>query len=202
MGVVLAKSILVAAFLAEVTRLPGQSGAWQSAAQKSAKVGWKAASFRGLAVGKASRTEVLRVLGQPSSERAEPDGQRYLEYDEFSQSGGLSGHLSVILSSKTGRLLSVQLDPGFMTLGDMTKLLGTEYVITKWKWVPCADSLQEYGPIYLDPTGKLEFIEYRRLGIVVTFQRDLVQVIDYTDGTPVGYDKNPCEKGKQLKPVR
>jgi hypothetical protein len=166
----------------------------QEAAQRSASAGFKPASFRGIQIGKAHKADVLRAFGKPSKEWNETPDSLYLVYKDL---GPFPGNVTFNTDSKSGVVLSVMVAPKDMTIRDLEEVLGKDYVVTHWSSVPCVDG-GGYVLKYLDPNGGSQFIEYRRLGVTVVFDGDVVSFIDYS-GIPLGYDKDPCKKKAQQK---
>jgi hypothetical protein len=173
---------------------------WIGQAQRSAKVGWKPATFQGLKVGEANRDDVIRRFGEPSSEGVEGTNLRVMSYgDVITPDWPDGGSVSVAINARTGKVSQVTFNPTAMRIPDLVKMLGSEYVTTRWSWVPCDDKDPEYTQIYLDPNGSQTFIEYRSLGILVVFNENRVESLEYTVGKPTGYEKDPCGNKKPRK---
>jgi hypothetical protein len=173
----------------QVATPQSSSGSWKEKAQGSASVGWRPASFRGLQVGKATKDDVLRVLGKPQREWTEPDGLTYLHYDNAAPPKGV---VDVAIFSTTRSLESVAVVPESMSVKELVRMLGSEYELTRWSSASCLRNESGDEPSYLDPKGSSLVMEYRGLGVAVQFEGDRVRTILYSRGIPLGYDKNPC----------
>jgi|WetSurMetagenome_2_1015567.scaffolds.fasta_scaffold22833_2 hypothetical protein len=161
----------------------------QADAQRSASAGFKPASFRGIQIGKAHKADVLRAFGKPDHEGMGEDDSLYLTYFRL---GEPEGKVEFTLNPKTGLVTGAGISPKHMWMPDLHRMLGEDYVITRWSSAPCMD-LGGFAPIFLDPQGDVELLEYRHLGISVQLQADRVQSIEY-NMKPNGFDKNPCVK--------
>lgn len=158
---------------------------------------WRPATFRGLIVGKSSRADMLRVLGQPKWSRAhedegDPDAPREV-WNNYERGGEFPGTMSVVLDGRRGVITRIEFYPEKLTREQAVAHFGPGYVVTRYDFDPCGGD-EESEPIYESPNGALVSVEYRSRGIAISVgYKDLVTRISYVDG-PVGAIQSRCKR--------
>ena len=157
-----------------------------------AKPRWVPAVYRGLVMGKSSRADALKVLGQPTwTGKEEASGTPMMT---FNVSEPIAGRLSVLLDHDI--VFEVRLTPKeSYTKSDITKILGPGSITVHYASADCLAEDGMGGPMYEDPNGDFEFVEYRPRGIAVDIQKDgTVGEISFVKG-PLGSLHSPCPAG-------
>ena len=155
-------------------------------AQASRK--WKAAPYNGLIVGESSRTQVIRKLGKPKYEQKEEDtGEPTMNY---SVTDPIPGDLTVYV--RGGILRGLTLTPSrTFTETEIIARFGRDYVETHYSVDECL-SAGGTAPLYENPTGSLERIEYRSRGLAIVMRSDdEVQAIVF-EGPPFLATRSRC----------
>src|SRR5262245_30127513 len=73
---------------------------------------WRAATFRGLTIGKSTRADMVRVLGKPLSSTPSADqypAQPFIWNDYGQVQGDLPGRLAVEVDSRNSRIVSISI---------------------------------------------------------------------------------------------
>lgn len=165
--------------------------ALQSPGQDSRK--WSAAVYDHLVVGESSRNAVLKQLGKPDWVGQEADTG--LPVMHFTVSDPVPGTL--VVHTRHGILGGLALYPKKeLTKADIVHMFGSHNLMTRYSSDDC---LTEGGsaPIYEDPKGSLEQLEYRSRGIAVAVHGDEVEVIEFV-GKPFYPTRSHC-KGRKLE---
>lgn len=169
----------------------------QSAPARRPVSRWRPATFRGLTVGKSSRADMLRVLGQPKWSRAhetedDPDAPQEV-WNNYERGGEFPGAMSVVLDGRRGVITRIEFYPEKLTKEQAVAHFGPGYVVTRYDFDPCAGD-EESEPIYESPNGPLVSVEYRSRGVAISVgYKDLVTKISYVDG-PVGATQSSCKR--------
>jgi hypothetical protein len=165
-------------------------------ASTRAKPKWVPAVYRGLVIGKSSRADALKVLGQPTwTGKEEASGTPMMV---FNTSEPLAGRLSVLLNHEIVGEIRVSPKDSY-TKGDIIKILGPGSITVHYA---SADCLSQGGsaPIYEDANGDTEYVEYRARGIAVDILKDgTVGEISFVKG-PLGSVHSPCPAARNKKP--
>lgn len=162
--------------------------------QHSASYAFKPAEYRGIRMGASRREDVLRVFGEPKTEALGEEQSLYMSYKDI---GIVKGRVDVIVDPKSKVVLGLQIYPEKSTLEEVLQLLGPGGVETRWSWATCDEKgLEEFIPVFIDPSGELIGIEYRHLGIYIRpLENGKVDYISYSS-SPAGLDADPCPKAK------
>ena len=160
---------------------------------------WRAATYRGLTIGKSTQADMLRVLGKPlssgpSADQAPP--QRIIWNDYGIMSGDLTGSLAVEVDSRDNRIVSISMSPTNLSKDDAIKYFGRDYL--SMGYAVCKDQPDAggLGFIYESPaSGDISFIEYRAKGIAVQFESGGIVVAIYFVAKPMGFvSESACQK--------
>jgi hypothetical protein len=137
---------------------------------------WTPATYHGLVMGKSTRADVIKVLGNPKWAGREQDtGIPIMSYEV---SDPVPGTLVVYVEKEI--LDGMTLNPkNRLTKSDLLRLLGHDYIIVRYDTDDC---LAEGGtaPIYETPNGPIKHMEYRDRGVAVIFYQDNVEAILFT----------------------
>lgn len=140
---------------------------------------WQVGTFRGLVMGKASIDDLQKVLGKPSViADLEPVGNAD-EWAYHYENQDIKGKLVVYVNKKTKTVISVELRPNSMSKEEVLNYFGGNYIITRYSFDDCDNAGFDSAPIYEDPNGQREYIEYRDKGIAIA----LFQNNDKSDNT-------------------
>lgn len=158
---------------------------------------WRAATFRGITVGKSRSADMLRVFGKPRWSRAqreeEDEDSRPEIWNNYEGIGEFPGQANIIVDKRTGIVTRIDFFPKKLTKQQAIAHFGPDYVITRYDFEPCSDD-EESEPIYESPNGPLVSIEYRSRGIAIAIGHgDLVTKINYVSG-PIGTPQSRCQQ--------
>jgi len=153
---------------------------------------WRAATYRGLTIGKSNRADMLRVLGNPvwsgpSADQAPPQPIIWNDYGQIQ--GDLSGHLAVEVDRRNNRIVSISISPEKMVKEDAIRHFGKDYLLMGYAF--CKDQPDGIGVgiVYEKPnptSGDLQYLEYRVRGISIHIDsRGTVSGIYFVSG-PMG----------------
>lgn len=152
--------------------------------------GWRAATYRGLTIGKSTRADMLRVLGKPHSSvpSADQEPPYPIIWNDYGMiEGDLSGSLAVEIDSRTNRVVSISISPDNMSKDNAIKYFGNDYVGMDYEFCKGVPMDSTVGPVYENPkSGNISYIEYRSRGIAIHLDyRGMVNAIYFVDG-PMG----------------
>lgn len=146
----------------------------------SNKVPWQPAIFRGLRIGSTHIDALVAELGKPMSIA---DDGTYLIY-RFEICDGAKGFALAWVDPDSMTVKIFVLNPESMTWTEILKTFGDDYVITRYDSDLCLTE-GDGAPIYENPNGSLEYVEYRSMGIAVFLPDDgRVQQIEYLEEPP------------------
>jgi hypothetical protein len=160
---------------------------------------WRAATYRGLKVGKSSRADMLRVLGKPlsSGPSADQDSLYPIIWNDYGRiAGELSGTLAVEIDTRNNRLVSISIAPDRMTKQEAIRLFGNDYLLMGYEFCKGLPPEAEVGPIYEDPkSSKIDYLEYRSKGIALHLDHQGIVDTIYYVAEPIGVSsKAGCKK--------
>jgi hypothetical protein len=160
---------------------------------------WGAANYQGLVIGKATRADMLRVLGAPQDSGPPGDQSADVpaseEWNEYETSGELPGKLTVVVDKHSGLILGIDLYPENLSREAAIKQLGDDYVVTRYDFDSCLSKNDgESAPLYESPNGQIEVLEYRQRGIAVGVNyQGKVDQIQYVS-KPIGSTSSRCKQ--------
>lgn len=162
---------------------------------KQQKREWKAASFKGLTIGKSTRADMLRVFGKPNWSGS-PEGQskndpQFEEWNEYGRIGEFLGELTVVINKQTGIILEIIETPENLSEDEAVAYFGSDFIITRYDADECLDDGGAM-PIFESPTGSTRVIEYRERGIAITLSNKKVVDISYVS-KPIGSPTSRCK---------
>ena len=119
---------------------------------------WTPASFRGLTLGSAHRSEAIRLLGPPNADLRTRSGEELT----YKQRGDHRGDLAVRLD-RSGAVMEIKESfPVAIPRSRMYKELGQDALTAHFSTAPCAGNA-----LYRDPAGAIELTLYPARGIVL-----------------------------------
>jgi hypothetical protein len=156
---------------------------------------WRAATFRGLTMGKSTRADMLKLLGKPEGVTPFVEGEQSGSRYEYKVDGEMPGVIVVVVDQRTDLVLNVELNPGGWSKEQAIKNFGNDYVVTRYGFDDCLGD-GESAPLYESPDGPITRIEYRGRGIAVAVNdQDNVDYIMYVS-EPVGAPSSRCKERK------
>ncbi|MBP9664736.1 MAG: hypothetical protein KBD94_08945 [Pyrinomonadaceae bacterium] len=156
--------------------------------------GWNPATFKGLILGKASRDDLLRVLGKPVSSYESPDDlptEAVPDWnDEYDYSEEITGKLVASSVKKSGVLTNITIYPHNLSFARLTEVYGRNFVTTRYGFIECPND-QGSSLMREDHDGEIELVEYRVRGIVIDVRENKVRTIEFVS-LPVGVAGLDC----------
>lgn len=171
---------------------------------KQGEYQWKAATYRGITIGKSTAIDLLQKWGEPKWsghwEWDNPTKPKFLLYDYDAQEG-LTGTIRVAAETKTGKVTSIDISPDELSLNQAIELFGKDYIETRYKSCKCVPD--DEAPIFESPDGNYLYVEYRSRGIaMVVSHNGRVTSIQFVD-KPIGLKSSKeCEKIPECNPQR
>ncbi len=197
---------LLTLLLVMMERFPSQAqsqyvGLVRAALSKQSGREWRAASYRGLTVGKSTRADMIRVFGRPKrvdipegQRRTDPHQQLWYIYDGV---GEFPGEFTVMIDKRSRKIVEMDLSPKNLTKEEAIRHFGDDYVITRYSF--CAGFEEEdAAPIYESPNGALTYIEYREHGIALglDYMNNVDQILYIRK--PLGFtSQSGCRRERQ-----
>jgi hypothetical protein len=158
--------------------------------------GWRAGTFKGLTVGRATRRDMLRLLGNPARSEPMGEGQAATETWYHYPSADPPGDLVVAVERRGGLILRIDLYPESLSKEEAVRRFGDGFIVTRYDFDNCLGG-EEAAPLYESPDGPLVRLEYRGRGIAIAVNsRGQVDHISYVRG-PLGAPSSKCQGGKR-----
>lgn len=122
---------------------------------------WKPGEFGGLETGTSNRKDMLRVFGNAVAKKT-----ARVEIYRYPGKGDFGGDVSVEVGRRTGVVesITVQWSPN-ITRTQAYKKFGRVYDEVHYSIAKCGDGVNP--PVYRDPNGALELIEYPDKGTIL-----------------------------------
>jgi hypothetical protein len=155
---------------------------------------WVPAVYRGLIVGKSTRGDVLRVLGKPKYiDKEEETG---IPRSNYEVSDPVSGIL--VVSIERGIVQGMELYPNKQySNSEIVRVFGSHYLAVRYDFDDCLSGGGS-APIYENPNGLIEHVEYRNRGIAIAFHNGVVESILFV-ARPFGPTRSRCTGNKRKK---
>lgn len=175
----------------------------QSGAQESAPAAlqpaheWRAATYRGLRVGKSTSADMLRVFGKPHwsgppGDQIENDPNPEV-WNEYEAGGDFPGKLTVVVDKRSKIIQRIDLYPADLAEDEAIKHFGDDHITTRYDFDECLSD-GESAPMYESPNGQFVSVEYRDRGIALNAgYGEKVNTISYVKG-PIGAEFSKCKK--------
>jgi len=164
--------------------------------------GWRPATYRGLTIGRSTRTDMLRILGRPlsSGPSADQDPPAPIIWNDYGMiKGELSGQLAVEVNSRNDLIVSISISPEHMSKEDAIRYFGNDYLLMGYEFCPDQSPDADGGLVYEDPkSSSIDYLEYRSRGIAIHLDyQGNVNAIYYVD-EPIGLaSKAECKRTVQ-----
>lgn len=157
---------------------------------------WRAATYRGLTIGKSTRADMLRIFGEPQSVDAPADQAEDKPNPEawyvYESGGEFPGRMTVVIEERSGVILRIDLHPESLSKEAVIKHFGDNYITTRYDFDQCLGN-EESAPLYETPNGQFVVIEYRERGIAVGINdTGKVDIINYVS-KPIGATSSKCK---------
>jgi len=167
--------------------------------------GWRPGTYLGLIVGKSTRADVLRVLGEPKRIDKPPDQTSNAQDPEvwyvYDNRGEIAGSLTVVIDKRTNVVLRIDLSPENLSKDEAVKHFGPHYILTRYNFDECLGS-EESAPLYESANGALLEIEYRQRGIALSINENgKVNTISYVS-KPIGAAESKCNPKQQKRAAK
>ena len=157
---------------------------------------WQAATYRGLTMGKSTRADMLRLLGQPVETKPYKDGKESGTLYGYTAED-IPGELVVTVQSRTNIILNVEINPQNLSKEEAIRRFGEDYEVTRYDFDLCLGD-GESAPLYESGTGNLAYIEYRSRGIaLLPNAENKIDEIKYVS-EPLGASSSKVQKQKPL----
>jgi hypothetical protein len=158
-----------------------------------------------LTIGKSTRADVLRVLGESKRLDTPPDQTLENPHPEvwyvYDGGGEFGGSLTVVIDKRTQVVLGIDLSPENLSKDDAVKYFGPDYIVTRYNFDECLGS-EESAPLYESANGTVVEIEYRHRGIALSINENgKVNTISYVS-KPIGAAESKCNAKQQKRPRR
>lgn len=157
---------------------------------------WRAATYRGLTVGKSTGADMLRVFGKPH--RSGPPGDQAKQdpnpqvWNEYQGGGEFAGKLTVVTDKNSGVILRIDFYPESLFKEEAVRHFGNDYLATKYEFDKCLGE-EESAPLYEDSGGTVLYLEYRDRGIAIAIdEQTRVGHISYVN-KPIGAPSSRCK---------
>jgi len=168
---------------------------WPSGAPENCKPkrGWCQGTYRGLTAGQSTFSDMVRVLGQPTSSGPAEDDPKSLWNDYDKISGQVAGRLAIVTDKSTKRIVWISISPDEMTKQQAIDLFGPDFQEMGYTFCSGYDN-DTSVPIYEDRNSQIKDIEYRSRGISISIGfRDRVTEILFLS-EPTGFaSKKECK---------
>lgn len=165
---------------------------------------WKAATYRGITIGKSTAKNIFQKWGKPKRsghlEGDNPKNPKFRRYDYDAQNE-FTGKIRVLVEAKTSKVASITISPDELSMIQAIVLFGKDYIETQYKFCTC--DLADAAPIFESPDGNLLYIEYRSRGIAMFVgNQERITSIKFVD-KPIGFTSSKeCEKILECKPKK
>lgn len=172
----------------------GQSGATPVVRTNNNRV-WRAATYRGLTMGRSNVDEMRRIFGAPTRSEVFSESKTSSEvWYYYEGPHDFSGTLRVIVNSNI--VQAVDILPKDLKADDAIKHFGPDYIVTRYDFDSCLGD-EESAPLFESPNGAVIYIEYRERGIAIAVTgRGNVNEVRYVS-EPIGAESSKC---KQVDP--
>ena len=166
---------------------------------------WQVGIYRGLIMGTSSLDDLKRILGEPSAiadlkSVGIPDEWAY----HYDLQEDIKGNIVVYINKSTKTVISIEINPDSMTKEEVLNYFGDGYVNTTYSFDYCLYPNSDSAPMYEDPNGEDNFIEYRDKGVAILLYDtkdkyyDTVQYIEYLS-EPLGSPVSKCTTDSKKK---
>ena len=157
---------------------------------------WRAATYKGLTIGKSNRAAMLRFLGKPKWSRSpkagdEPESGREV-WHHYEQTGDMPGTVNILAEGRSGIIRRIDFFPTRLSKQEAIAHFGTGYIVTRYDFDPCPGD-EDDEALYESPNGPITSVEYRLRGIAIFVgNKDLVTKISYVNRR-IGSVKARCK---------
>lgn len=171
----------------------GQTGTTSTTARRDIKRVWRAATYRGLTMGRSGLAEVLRIFGPPKETELFDEGTSKPEvWYHYEGSWDFRGTLRVVVDKATNTVRAVDMLPTDLKMEEAIKHFGPDYIVTRYDFDSCLGD-EESAPLFESSNGSVVFIEYRQRGIAISVDgTGNVNEVRYVS-EPIGAESSKCK---------
>jgi len=168
----------------------GQSGTTPTARADVKRV-WRAATYRGLTMGRSNVAEMLRIFGAPKKSEVFSEGTSNPEvWYHYDGPRDFPGTLRVVVYRSI--VQAVDILPKDLKKEEAIKHFGLDYIVTRYDFDSCLGD-EESAPLFESPSGAVVFIEYRQRGIAIAIDgQGNVNEVRYVS-EPIGAESSKCK---------
>lgn len=164
---------------------------------------WSPGEFRGLTAGKSTKADMVRVLGNPDGEPGRASDPTMLLY-KYEGKGDLQGRIEVAVRKTDNVIVNISENlPVALPRTPAYKRFGHDYRSVSYSRADCA-AKQGIAPLYRDPRGPIEMIEYPERGVALALDQygyDIASILYLSK--PPGAERAPAcvaRKGSKARP--
>ena len=152
---------------------------------------WRAATYRGLTMGRSNVAKMRRIFGAPKKSETFSEGTSNPEvWYHYDGPQDLPGTLTVIVYR--GIVQAVDIVPLDLKQEEAIKHFGPGYIVTRYDFDSCLGD-EESAPLFESPKGAVVFIEYRQRGIAIAVNgQGNVNEVRYVS-EPIGAKSSKCK---------
>jgi hypothetical protein len=161
----------------------------------SAQLDFSPANFEGLVMGKVTVTTVTQRFGKPDNIlKDDVRGYNWLYYHDI---GRVPGKVEMHAKFKTDIVDTLVVYPtGKLSVENALKLFGPTFKLIRYDFDNCLGQGDE-APIYESPSGSLEFLVSRELGMWLLSENGMISYIWY-GSKPLGSQKSQCKEQNSI----
>ena len=165
------KAILLCIVLAQFLPAPrcaraepkanSQSTSKSAVATSDSNRAWRAATYRGLTMGRSKVAEMRKVFGAPKRTEVFNAGKSNAEVRyEYDVTLEFPGTLMVVVDRRSKTIRQIDIQPKDLKQEEVIKHFGLDYVITRYDFDLCLGD-EESAQVFESPTGSIIQVEYR-----------------------------------------
>lgn len=188
--IVLSHSFLAFSCPPLAPKVNGQSGPTSVAKADDNHV-WRAATYRGLTMGKSKVAQMRLIFGAPKKSEVFDEGTSNPEvWYYYDGPRDFPGTLRVIVYGSI--VQAVDILPKDLKKEEAIKHFGAGYIVTRYDFDSCLGD-EESAPLFESPSGAVVFIEYRQRGIAIAVDgQGNVNEVRYVS-RPIGAESSKCK---------
>ena len=156
---------------------------------------WRAATYRGLTMGRSNIAEMHRIFGAPKKSEKFGEGTSNPEvWYHYDDAPDFPGTLTVVVYR--GIVQRVDIVPKDLKKEEATKHFGPDYIVTRYDFDSCLGD-EESAPLFESSSGAVIFVEYRQRGIAIAVNgQGNVNEVSYVS-KPIGAESSKCKRTRR-----
>ncbi|GEM_PF-5325808 len=163
----------------------------QKPVEKKEKGKWQIGEYKGLIMGKSTREDMLRILGEPKE--CVFFKEHNAEWCYFRDETEFKAKVMVSINKKKNKISFVQISPDtWLAINEAIGLFGDDFVFTQYAFDDCLGDWDS-APLYEAPNAPdIEYMEYRKKGIALSLtENKQIREFEYIS-EPIGSPKSRC----------